>query len=80
MLTTYLTALASIIVLMSGWLLVQRLWRRTFTGDGTAPEDGQQDDALAGRGGCHGCRCERAGGTEQPCSPEIMTEVTRHAP
>ncbi len=49
-LTTFLTAIAAMIVISCCWLAVQRLWQRQF------PEDGD-GDALAGRGGCTGCHC-----------------------
>ena len=52
MLTTYLTALAGMVVISCCWLAVQRLWQRQF------PEHGAADnDALAGRSGCQGCNC-----------------------
>ncbi|MCB1854894.1 MAG: hypothetical protein H6988_06410 [Pseudomonadales bacterium] len=63
-LSTYLTALAGMILISCGWLAVQRLWQRHFPG----PEGGEQGDALAGRSGCHGCNCE-ASGCEREAGP-----------
>jgi hypothetical protein len=76
MLSTFLIAIAGMIAISCSWLAVQRLWQRHF------PEysDGN-DDALAGRGGCHGCNCGPAGcereSAQLPIKPK---EVTNHAP
>lgn len=53
MLSSYFTGIAGVIVIACGWLAVQRLWQRHF------PEHaaGGEEDALAGRSGCHGCNC-----------------------
>ncbi|MCP5195162.1 MAG: hypothetical protein H6987_19060 [Pseudomonadales bacterium] len=69
-LTTYLTALAGMLVISGGWLAVQRLWQRHFPEHGAA---GQDEDALAGRSGCHACncaptQCERESGRASTCS------------
>ena len=48
-------ALVALAALTAAWLAVQLAWRRAF------PAEGGDPDALAGRLGCHGCRCE------QPC-------------
>ena len=53
MLTTYLTALAGMVVISCCWLAVQRLWQRQFPDHG-----GADNDALAGRSGCQGCDCK----------------------
>jgi hypothetical protein len=56
MLTTWLIsgikALTGITIIISGWLLVQAAWRKSFPG---TPAD---EDVLAGRLSCHGCTCE----------------------
>ena len=52
MLSTFLTAIAGMIIISCAWLAVQRLWQRHF------PERvDSSGDALAGRSGCHGCNC-----------------------
>jgi len=51
---TYLTALLCMIVISGAWLAVQRLWQRHFPEYGGAGDE----DALAGRGGCHACDCD----------------------
>ena len=79
---TYLTAVASMIVLMSLWLAVQRLWRRSFyPEDGSPGQDAADDDALANRSGCHGCKCDLSRcETVSSTLNETTTEVSRHAP
>ncbi len=42
-----LLLLSTVVVL---WVAVQGAWRRSF------PDPSGEVDALAGRGGCHGCR------------------------
>jgi len=75
MLTSLLPALAWLVFLLAGWLAVQRLWQRHF-----AEQDSPDGDALAGRGGCHGCSC-KPGRCEQPEPRQNhTTEVNRHAP
>lgn len=51
MLETAIKTLLGITAILSGWLLVQVAWRRVFPG--TASDE----DALAGRIGCHNCHC-----------------------
>jgi len=69
MLQTYLTATVLMILISCLWLAVQRLWRRSF------PEHRSADgDALAGRGGCHNCSCEKS-----HCENSTTNTVTREA-
>lgn len=51
---SYLTAIIGLLVISACWLAVQRLWLASFPEHG----GGEEADALAGRGDCHGCRCE----------------------
>ena len=53
MLSSFLIAIAGIVTIACFWLAVQRLWQRHFPEQGAVGET----DALAGRGGCHGCNC-----------------------
>lgn len=57
MLTTHLAALALLVLVLAGWVAVQRAWRRAFPGACADP------DVLAARGGCGRCsspdECER---------------------
>ncbi len=39
-----------LVAVVTGWVAVQSAWRRVF------PDAGGECDALAGRGGCGGCR------------------------
>ena len=50
-LPSYILAMLIMVVLMTGWMLVQNAWRRLF------PVSDAHQDVLAGRGGCQGCRC-----------------------
>jgi hypothetical protein len=74
--STFLTALAGMILISGGWLAVQRLWQRHF------PERGDgSDDALAGRSGCHGCNCGPAGCERELAQlPDEPKEVSSDAP
>jgi hypothetical protein len=75
MLTSLLAALAWLAGLLALWLAVQRLWQRHF------PENSSPDgDALAGRGGCHGCTCKPGHCEAQDTRPNHTTEANRHAP
>ena len=47
-----ITAILAITTIVVLWLLVQVAWRRVFPG---TPAD---EDVLAGRLGCHGCKCK----------------------
>jgi len=71
MLLDYLTAVVFMIALSGLWLAVQRAWRRHFPGPDT--------DALAHRGGCHGCNCgpDQCRQTNQKST---TTEATDNAP
>ncbi len=66
MIASYAIGLAATALVVGLWLLVQLGWREVFA-------DGRPDvDALAGRGGCHGCsheptNCKKQGG----CPEEI---------
>ena len=51
MLASYLTGVLVIVAVTVAWVAVQRAWRRAF------PDASADPDALAGRGGCHGCNC-----------------------
>ena len=42
--------LVVLVGLVAGWVAVQSAWRQTF------PDSGGELDALAGRGGCGGCK------------------------
>ena len=53
MVQTYITGVVLVMIISAAWLAVQRLWREQFP-------DQAQADALADRGGCHGCTCGRA--------------------
>ena len=55
MLETGIKTLLGITAILSGWLIVQLLWRLVFPG---TPAD---EDALADRIGCHNCDCR------EPC-------------
>jgi hypothetical protein len=46
-----LLAVLALVLLLIGWIAVQRAWQRAF---GAGMPD---DDALAARGGCEGCSC-----------------------
>jgi len=50
MIQNYMTGIVLLIVISCLWLLVQRLWQRSF------PEY-TDADALANRSGCSGCNC-----------------------
>lgn len=52
MIETFIKAAIGISVILGGWLAVQVAWRKVC---GSAPDE----DALAGRLGCHGCDCHR---------------------
>lgn len=43
-------ALVLLVLMLVGWVAVQTAWRRSF------PDASGERDALAGRGGCGGCR------------------------
>jgi hypothetical protein len=74
--STFLTAIAGMIVISGGWLAVQRLWLRQFGQRGDAGED-----ALAGRSGCHGCNCDpTACERELAPLPDKLKEASGHAP
>lgn len=47
----YLFAIVAIVALMLIWVLVQFAWKKTFPGISS------DEDVLAGRGGCQGCKC-----------------------
>ena len=56
-----------LLVVVALWVAVQSAWRRSF------PDPSGEVDALAGRGGCHGCRggecsneCDDGGSTLSP--------------
>ena len=52
MLTSYAVGVLAIVALATGWVAVQRAWRRSF------PDAFDDPDVLAGRsGGCGGCGC-----------------------
>ena len=52
MIFSTIKALVVMLVIISGWLLIQGVWRRAFPG---TPFD---EDVLAGRIGCHHCPCD----------------------
>ncbi len=54
-------ATIGICIILVGWLLVQRRWRSVV---GVSDEE----DALAGRLGCHGCGCK------SPCEDKMKAE------
>jgi hypothetical protein len=60
-LTSHALALVALTALLSAWVAVQLAWRRAF------PSATGDPDALAGRLGCHGCRCE------EPCERRAST-------
>ena len=68
-----LKATTGICIILGGWLLVQRLWRIVAG----VPAD---QDALAGRLGCHSCGCkspcENETTVEQVCGPDDMPAET----
>ena len=54
-----------VVLLFGSWLVVQRLWARSFGLEG-------EEDALSGRGGCTGCA--RADGCARPAgSPQVIS-------
>ncbi len=65
-LTSAWPGLLLLVAVVALWVAVQGAWRRSF------PDPGGEPDALAGRGGCHGCRgseCTNAcddGSVERP--------------
>lgn len=54
MLKSLIIAITSIVVLMTAWLMVQVLWKRTFQ------EYIHDDDVLAERRSCKNCGCTKA--------------------
>jgi len=79
-LSTFFTAIGGMIVISCGWLAVQRLWLRQFPGP-LAPGGDGDGDALAGRSGCHGCKCGPAGCERKLAQlPDELKEVSRYAP
>lgn len=60
----HLAALALLVGLLLGWVVVQRAWLRAF------PGDGRETDALAGRTGCAGAACRA------PCPRERCPSAT----
>ena len=70
MLTSYLTAMACMIAITCFWLAVQRLWQRHFPEHGAEGEE----DALAGRSGCHGCNCAPSHCERPPARPQQHPE------
>jgi hypothetical protein len=78
--STFLTAIAGMIVISCGWLAVQRLWLRQFP-DSPAPGGNADGDALAGRSGCHGCKCDpTACERELTPLPDKLKEASGYAP
>ena len=78
--STFLTAIAGMIVISCGWLAVQRLWLRQFP-DSPAPGGDANGDALAGRSGCHGCKCDpTACERELTPLPDKLKEASGYAP
>ena len=76
--STFLTAIAGMIVISCGWLAVQRLWLRQFPDSPAADGDA---DALAGRSGCHGCKCDpTACERELAQLPDKLKEASGYAP
>lgn len=79
-LDTLLTAVLSMMVLMTGWLAVQRLWRRFF------PERAGKDGDALSSGGCNGCNCSGSAneilqcGQDSIAPDQLTTEVTHYAP
>jgi hypothetical protein len=51
MIKSLIIAIVAIIMMMVGWVFVQTLWRKIFTGSY------QGEDVLAGRKGCMNCSC-----------------------
>jgi len=75
-LSTFFTAVAGMIVISGSWLAVQRLWQRHVP-----EQDDGSGDALAGRSGCHGCKCGPAGCERKLAQlPDELKEVSRYAP
>jgi len=54
MIKSLIIAIVSIIALMLGWLLIQILWKRTFS------DYILDDDVLAERRSCKNCGCTEA--------------------
>jgi hypothetical protein len=78
--STFFTAIAGMIVISCGWLAVQRLWLRQFP-DSLAPGGNVDGDALAGRSGCHGCKCDpTACERELTPLPDKLKEASGYAP
>ena len=74
--STFLTAIAGMIVISGGWLAVQRLWLRQFP---DSPAAG--GDALAGRSGCHGCNCDPTACERKLAQlPDKLKEASGYAP
>jgi hypothetical protein len=74
MLQHFLLGVGSVVVLSCLWLLVQRLWQRSFPEQHNA-----QQDALADRGGCYGCNCD-AVTCNDPDIDNTKMEATSNAP
>ncbi len=51
MTTTYIIGIGGMIILAVLWVIVQNLWRDSFSDDLT------DEDVLAGRSDCSGCGC-----------------------
>ncbi len=49
--TTYLIGILGVVGLMTGWILIQALWRKIFAGNVT------DSDVLAERRSCGNCGC-----------------------
>lgn len=48
---SYITAILGIVILMTTWVFIQSLWRKTFS------EHLTDDDVLAKRNNCSNCGC-----------------------
>lgn len=71
-LVSILKAMCGVTLIMAAWLLVQWSWNRIFA---TASDQ----DALAGRLGCHGCHCEAPCENKNSLQPHVDSLEQTHA-
>ncbi|MCA6074032.1 hypothetical protein [Fulvivirga sedimenti] len=69
-LTTYLIAIFGVVGLMTGWILIQALWRKIFAGNIT------DSDVLAERRSCGNCGCTTVCSREN--GVKIKSEHNKH--
>ena len=73
-LTSAWPGLLMLLLVVGVWVAVQSAWRRSF------PDPSGELDALAGRGGCHGCRggeCRKECDAEGAKRPDVAGRSQR---